>query len=259
MPAPRDVDRHRPGERLPSADASAAPRVRDLPVSIRIELLIATLGLAHQEGTDEALYAASLGVEVLFDEGTNPSVRGQMYASVPPDLRETFCAAHDLIPRELRAKWKREMADGYEQMAREAEAAGDHVFAAAARANAAPQRRAARALAGNGPATPALRDARRTSTKTLNRALRDRGTKASRAALRVNCEHRNRRASGTKPVKRRGSRRTTAPTRGSPDDDPDGDLPPPAPGPGARWQALLGALESIDAALALPILRGVAR
>lgn len=40
-----------------------------------------------------------------------------------------------------------------------------------------------------------------------------------------------------------GSRRGTnscASTRGSPD-DPDGDLPPPAPGPGARWQALLGA------------------
>ena len=36
----------------------------------------------------------------------------------------------------------------------------------------------------------------------------------------VNCSGRHRRAPDAKPVKRRGSRRTTAPTRGSPDDDP---------------------------------------
>jgi hypothetical protein len=235
------------------------PSLAGVPISTRIEFLTATLRLAQQEGTDEALHHASFGVESLFDEGATPGDRAELYVSVPPDLMETFCAAYALIPRELRARWKREMAAGYEEMAREAEADGDHEFADAARANVAPQRRAARALASNGTATPALRDARRVSTKSLNRVLRNERLPTLRVPrrLRASCEHRYRRTPGRKPVRRSGSRRTPAPTRGDP--DPDGDPEPPAPSPGAGWQARLGAVESIDAAFALPIRKEAAR
>jgi hypothetical protein len=47
------------------------------------------------------------------------------------------------------------------------------------------------------------------------------------------------RTPGAKPIKRQGSRRTTSPTRGSPD-DPDGDPEPPAPAPGAERHKELG-------------------
>jgi hypothetical protein len=222
-------------------DTSPAPGGQlDIPVCQRAEFLAATLMLAKQEGTEEALHAASRGLEVLFDEGMDPSTRGLLVVSVPPDLAETFIAAYSLIPRELRAKWKRETANGYERMADEAEANGDHLLADAARANIAPQRRAARALAGKASATPALHNARRRSTKSLNRLLRDEGL-PTLPVPRAVCEPRHRRAPGRKPIRRPGSRRTTAPTRGDPDGD--GDPEPPAQGPGARRQAPLGALE----------------
>jgi hypothetical protein len=63
--------------------------------------------------------------------------------------------------------------------------------------------------------------------KTMKQAAKIRGAMNHVRMIRVTgkrptCEGRHRRAPGMKPVKRRGSRRTTAPTRGSPDDD----LPP---------------------------------
>jgi hypothetical protein len=65
-------------------------------------------------------------------------------------------------------------------------------------------------------ASPQLVSALRTSLSALKKLFRRRTPTSG-----------HRRASGAKPVRRRGSRRTTAPTRGSPD-DPDGDPEPPA-------------------------------
>jgi hypothetical protein len=58
------------------------------------------------------------------------------------------------------------------------------------------------------------------------------------------CDQRHRRASRGRPIRRRGSRRTCAPTRGDPDSD--GDPEPPAPAPGEWWWASLGGETCIE-------------
>ena len=160
---------------------------------------------------------------------------------MPPPSRDVENSASRCL--EIRAA--EAMLEAYELFRQSAELSGDEQTIRETTAMVNRKRAHLKALrSGDEEEIPrAQRQSARTVRAGLNRHRRDFGLRPlpmRPPLLRLaTCEQRNRRAPGRKSVKRPGSRRTTAPTRGDP--DPDGDLPPPAPGPGARWQALLGA------------------